>query len=281
MKKIDKGFTSGIYQIVNIVNGKFYIGSSKNIEYRWKIEHTKQLEKGTHANIILQRAWVKYGADNFILEIIELIDKSRLLEREQYYLDVLQPEYNIGRNASGGDNLTDHPNRQDIIDRIRTATNKRIKDLGVDYWIEWGERYKGTGNPNYGNNWTDEQKEIQSAKLKEYYKTHDNYRTGKTNIELFGKDKAEKISEKISVFAKTRTGDKNPFYGKTHTNLFKQKRAKEMLGNKPTNSIKVQIDSVTYCSLAEAGRILNIPTPTIYYRINSKNVKFKDYKYIN
>lgn len=280
MKKIDKGFTSGIYQIVNIVNGKFYIGSSKNIEYRWKIEHTKQLEKGTHANIILQRAWVKYGANSFILEIIELIDESRLLEREQHYLDVLHPDYNIGRNASGGDNLTDHPNRQDIIDRIRTSTNKRIKDLGVDYWIEWGERYKGTGNPNYGNNWTDEQKETQSIKLKEHYQTHDGYKKGKTHVELFGTQKADEISKKLSNFAKTRTGNKNTFFGKSHTQEFKDRRSVEMIGNKPSNSTQIKIDSVIYQSLTEASRTLNIPVPTIHYRINSKNVKFETYKYV-
>lgn len=37
----------------------------------------------------------KYGYSNFILEILEYCDKTNLLEREQYYLDKLKPEYNI------------------------------------------------------------------------------------------------------------------------------------------------------------------------------------------
>ena len=41
----------------------------------------------------------KYGHGNFILEILEYCDKSNLLEREQYYLDKLKPEYNILKYA--------------------------------------------------------------------------------------------------------------------------------------------------------------------------------------
>ena len=45
----------------------------------------------------------KYGYSNFKLEIIEYCNVSVLLEREQYYLDILKPEYNILKIA--GSNL--------------------------------------------------------------------------------------------------------------------------------------------------------------------------------
>src|SRR5688572_20856885 len=37
----------------------------------------------------------KYGLSSFSLEILEYCDSSDLINREQYYIDLLKPEYNI------------------------------------------------------------------------------------------------------------------------------------------------------------------------------------------
>ena len=42
---------------------------------------------------------LKYGYSNFRLEILEYCDKKFLINREQYYIDLLNPEYNILRKA--------------------------------------------------------------------------------------------------------------------------------------------------------------------------------------
>lgn len=76
--------TSGIYQIVNTINQKKYIGSSNNTDRRWH-EHKKHLRKNNHDNIHLQHAWNKYGEKAFIFEVIEIVNnKSLLCDREQY-----------------------------------------------------------------------------------------------------------------------------------------------------------------------------------------------------
>lgn len=85
---------SGIYKIKCIINNKFYVGSAVNFEQRWH-NHRKMLNKGLHHNILLQRAWDKYGEDSFHFEIIETCQKSLLIDREQHYLDALNPNYNI------------------------------------------------------------------------------------------------------------------------------------------------------------------------------------------
>ena len=59
---------SGIYKITNNVNGKFYIGSSQNISRRW-YDHKRELRIQKHHNKYLQRAWNKYGEENFSFEI--------------------------------------------------------------------------------------------------------------------------------------------------------------------------------------------------------------------
>ena len=45
------------------------------------------------------RALLKYGYSNFSLSIIEYCDANNCLAREQYYIDLLEPEYNILKHA--------------------------------------------------------------------------------------------------------------------------------------------------------------------------------------
>jgi group I intron endonuclease len=80
---------SGIYKIVNKVNGLVYIGSSKSIESRfWG--HKTSLRRKEHHSTHLQYAWLKYGEENFNFEILEDIQnptKELLESREQYWID--------------------------------------------------------------------------------------------------------------------------------------------------------------------------------------------------
>lgn len=89
---------AGIYQIKNIVNNKIYIGSTKNFKKRYH-EHSHLLRKGIHQNRYLQNAYNKYGEDNFIIELIEICKEDELKIREQYYIDSLNPEYNITKEV--------------------------------------------------------------------------------------------------------------------------------------------------------------------------------------
>lgn len=92
--------TSGVYEIKNLVSGKRYVGSSVNVEARWK-RHIYELELGIHHNTPLQRAWVKYGPQAFSHNILETCDDDTLRQTEQRYLDEEKPEYNTSTLASG------------------------------------------------------------------------------------------------------------------------------------------------------------------------------------
>ena len=80
---------SYIYKILNNVNGKFYIGSTNNFNNR-KITHLTKLNKGKHENKYLQRAWNKYGEDNFEFIILEIVPYEDQFNIEQKYLDKLK-----------------------------------------------------------------------------------------------------------------------------------------------------------------------------------------------
>lgn len=85
---------SGIYKIKNIINNKFYIGSTRDFKKRFN-EHNKNLKKNKGAPYI-QNEYNKYQTDSFIFEIIELTenDKTILIETEQKYLDLYYDNQN-------------------------------------------------------------------------------------------------------------------------------------------------------------------------------------------
>jgi group I intron endonuclease len=91
---------SGIYKIENIIEGKIYVGSAKNIKKRKK-EHFNALKNNMHKNKHLQNAWNKYAENNFIFKIIENVEPNLLIIREQYYIDQYKSyDRNIGYNIA-------------------------------------------------------------------------------------------------------------------------------------------------------------------------------------
>ena len=92
---------AGIYRWVNLVNGKSYVGSAVYLTKRLKQYYSpgflkKELNNGSS---IIYRAMLKYGYSNFSLEILEYCDIKGAIEREQYYIDNLNPQYNIAPKA--------------------------------------------------------------------------------------------------------------------------------------------------------------------------------------
>jgi group I intron endonuclease len=78
----------GLYLILNISNGKFYIGSTVNLRKR-RNSHFEDLRKRKHICRHLQKSFDIYGESSFKYIIFEKCDKSLLLEREQYWFDLL------------------------------------------------------------------------------------------------------------------------------------------------------------------------------------------------
>lgn len=87
-----------VYKILNKINNKCYIGSANNFEHR-KSSHLRLLRKNKHHSVKLQRAWNKYKEENFEFSIIEECTENKLV-REQFYIDILKPFYNISKSSS-------------------------------------------------------------------------------------------------------------------------------------------------------------------------------------
>lgn len=91
---------SVIYKITNALNGHFYVGSSVNVRARFW-QHRSELQKGIHHCQHLQRAWNKYGEDNFGFEIVEQVGTDQdLAATEERWLAEHHGKphcYNTGR----------------------------------------------------------------------------------------------------------------------------------------------------------------------------------------
>lgn len=79
---------SGVYQIKNLKSGKVYIGSAKEFKRRAS-QHQTQLINQKHRNQYLQNAWNKDGSENFLFEVLEVVDgpTSRRRSREQHHIN--------------------------------------------------------------------------------------------------------------------------------------------------------------------------------------------------
>ena len=96
---------SGIYCITNLINGKQYVGLSKDCLKRWADHYSKSYysEKEDDIRKPLYMAMRKYGRENFSFKILEECPIEQLKEKEIYWIAKLQ-SYEKGYNATrGGD----------------------------------------------------------------------------------------------------------------------------------------------------------------------------------
>lgn len=87
----------GVYKIYNLQNDKFYIGSSVDISSRFTLHMGRDARK--YPEHPFYKEINSYGRDNFRIEILEECERDKLIEREQYYYDLLLPQYNKVRPA--------------------------------------------------------------------------------------------------------------------------------------------------------------------------------------
>jgi len=152
---------SGIYVIINKVNGKFYIGSAVNLKNRWSA-HKQRLFKGIHHSLHLQCAWNKYGGENFYFGVLEPVEnKSCLISREQYWMDELHPEYNICPTAGNslGFRFTEEQKHKrseaqkgkhhSDETRHKMSEAKKGKHLSKETKQKMSEAQRGENNPMY------------------------------------------------------------------------------------------------------------------------------------
>lgn len=175
-----------IYRIRNVVNQKFYVGSTTNPKVRFRT-HRKKLRSNTHHCKHLQAAWNKYGGECFKFEVVEvLIGDSDLQAAEDVW-------------------LTEH------------VGEKNCYNAGVRSGAPWRGVY-GAQHPSFGKPVSAEQKADISRTLKEFYAA------APENHPRWGKSHTEESKAKIRAARKGKmSGVEHYRYG---TTLSKEVREK-------------------------------------------------------
>lgn len=114
----------GIYAILNIINGMRYIGSSIDIQRRCS-DHIWALRKNIHDNSCLQRAWNKYGEENFAVVVVETISLEELEQRETYWIKETANKYNIVLEAGRPPSTLGYRHRPESIEKMRARKGEK------------------------------------------------------------------------------------------------------------------------------------------------------------
>ncbi len=144
--------SAGIYQIINLVNGKIYVGSSNNL-YNRKKSHLSCLRNNRHENPHLQSAWDKYKERNFDFEILQIVkDYKSIVGCEQFWLNSTcctdrRYGYNIASNAQ-------HPSlglkKTEKTKKKLSESLKRVFAENPEIGLKMSKNRMGSKNGMYG-----------------------------------------------------------------------------------------------------------------------------------
>lgn len=215
-----------IYKTTNLVNGKYYIGKHS----------TNDLNDGyLGSGIVLRRAIKLHGIENFSREILFVFDNENEMNSKEKELITEESinstyTYNIALGGQGG-------NLGNLVNQKIGDSMKRVL----------------TGVPK-----TEEHKKAMSACRIGYKPTSEVIeRTRKTMLKFWSEMSPEERKQKCAHY-----GEKNGFYGKSHTEESKNKTRNSIgdsrKGSKNPRAKSITIYGVTYATQKECMEALGI-----------------------
>jgi group I intron endonuclease len=196
---------SGIYLIKNKINGKVYVGQTINISKRWK-SHLFPSTFEKNKKKPLYEAFEKYGIENFEFSVLEYCNKEFLNDREIYWIAEKKSLSPNGYNIQNGGQIEysytsteEHRKKLSEAGKGRKPTEKTRKKLS-----EWqigkiipNEIREKISNTLNGHSRTKESRNKQSRSIK-----------GDKN-HFYGRTHSEETRKKISDFRKSHIGWKH------------------------------------------------------------------------
>lgn len=222
---------TGIYGILNLSNGKWYVGQSVDIDHR-KNQHIGTLRNGTHKNSHLQSAFNKYGEKSFCFIVLEECKREMLEDREKFWI----------KNKSAFEN----------------GYNKTIGGEGVHGWVPTEEyrrnasiRFSGKGNPYYGRKHSEEtRKKLRETHRGERHVNYGKHLSYETRKKIGESQKGKKLSDETKrKLSEANKGKKIP--KETLDKISKFMKSEKNPCCKPVTCIET---GIKYISAADAAR---------------------------
>lgn len=233
---------SGVYQILNLVNGHCYIGRAYDLKKR-KRDHFDALRKGKYGISHWQNAFNKYGEKAFRFIVLDYIeDRKTLGFWEQVYFFLLKPEYNSNPIALKPPDHTGRRRSAETCHKMSKTRKERLHSGEIILALEgrtWEEFYgpeeatrmkqrlseAGRGKHGKGKTLEEIHGPKRAAEIKQKIsRTHiEKEHKGKTYEQRYGPERAAEIRQ-------TLTGERNPHYGdhRTWEERFGLERAAEI-----------------------------------------------------
>ncbi len=231
----------GIYKIENKVNGKVYIGSSIDIEVRWK-NHIRSLNgKDKYFNDYLHRQWREYGEENFIFNIIEECNVYELDKKEQYWI-----EFYDSMDRENGYNLKEAGKRGKLSEETRRKLSIAAKGKIFSEETRKKLSIAAKGRQAFKDHkHSDNTKEKMSKSRISYFNNNpdkldelkESLKEGRFKGNSHSKESKEKISNSM----------KGKMAGSKHHSLVLTKQQGEEILIKLNNGAKVKDLSLEYC----------------------------------
>jgi uncharacterized protein YcfL len=189
----------------NRLNHKFYIGSASNLYNRLnQYFYPSHLYK----NRVIHKALLKYGHYSFFLIILYnfnyKVDRNILLKKEQYYMDLLKPYYNMTKSAF---------NTQGFIfseeSKRKMSLANKGKKVSDETRIKLSLALSGSKNPQFGKKVSDETRMKLSLALSgknhpQFGKKLSDETRMKLSLANKGKNLSDETKMKISLSSKNR-----------------------------------------------------------------------------
>lgn len=223
---------SGIYKIINKIDGKYYVGSSYDVKKRWR-SHVNDLRRRIHPNIYLQRAWNKFGENSFEFILLKSCELKELEIYEQIELNLCSDNptrhYNISTSSSspmrGRRHSEETKQKMKIAHSGKIRTDEHCKNLSLSLKGKYvGIKHSGFNIP-----------------LKDCHKR-------KISISTSGKIKSVEARKKMS---KSKSGANHPRYNHKTYRFFNKKL------NISVDCTKHQLESTYNLIKSNVSRIIS------------------------
>ena len=266
--------TQVIYKIINLVNDKFYVGSTTNKRERFRT-HRNKLRRGVHHCAHLQAAWNKYGEEKFDFCVVQEVPHGQnLQEAEDQWLSEHYGKpycYNTGKRSGApwrGMDKQKHPNfGQAVSESQKSAISATLKAY-------YAENYYN--HPRVGKTHSEETKAKISATKKanpvRYWLAKERSEETKQKIRDAQHGKSKALGRRVSeagmekIMAAAAAGNYSHWKGRKHAEESKDKLRKAIYAILPDGTRR------DFVGMKQACDELGVFMPTIHRACKTNNV---------